>query len=97
MTNLKKIYAALALSALTTATSVQAQETIKLGISAPMSGAAAVWGLGMEWAAKQAADKINLEGGVTVAGKKYKYEIVAYDNKYNAAEGTKVAQNLITR
>jgi hypothetical protein len=40
-----------------------------------MSGAAAVWGLGMEWAAKQAADKINLEGGVTVAGKKYKYEI----------------------
>ena len=97
MTNLKKIYATLALSALTSVTSVQAQDTIKLGISAPMSGAAAVWGLGMEWAAKQAADKINLEGGVTVAGKKYKYEIVAYDNKYNAAEGTKVAQNLINR
>jgi branched-chain amino acid transport system substrate-binding protein len=97
MTNLKKIYAALALSALATTASVQAQETIKLGISAPMSGAAAVWGLGMEWAAKQAADKINLEGGITVAGKKYKYEIVAYDNKYNAAEGTKVAQNLINR
>jgi branched-chain amino acid transport system substrate-binding protein len=97
MTNLKKIYAALALAALATTSSVQAQETIKLGISAPMSGAAAVWGLGMEWAAKQAADKINLEGGLTVAGKKYKYEIVAYDNKYNAAEGTKVAQNLINR
>jgi branched-chain amino acid transport system substrate-binding protein len=97
MTHLKKIYAVLALAALTTTASVQAQETIKLGISAPMSGAAAVWGLGMEWAAKQAADKINLEGGVTVAGKKYKYEIVAYDNKYNAAEGTKVAQNLINR
>lgn len=97
MTHLKKIYAVLALSALTTTASVQAQEIIKLGISAPMSGAAAVWGLGMEWAAKQAADKINLEGGVTVAGKKYKYEIVAYDNKYNAAEGTKVAQNLINR
>ncbi|MEI8400733.1 MAG: ABC transporter substrate-binding protein [Alcaligenaceae bacterium] len=97
MTNLKKIYATLALSALASATSVQAQDTIKLGISAPMSGAAAVWGLGMEWTAKQAADKINLEGGVTVAGKKYKFEIVAYDNKYNAAEGTKVAQNLINR
>lgn len=97
MTHFKKIYAVLALAALTTTSSVQAQETIKLGISAPMSGAAAVWGLGMEWAAKQAADKINLEGGVTVAGKKYKYEIVAYDNKYNAAEGTKVAQNLINR
>ena len=97
MTNLKKIYAALALSTLTSFASVQAQDTIKLGISAPMSGAAAVWGLGMEWAAKQAADKINLEGGVKVGGKTYKYEIVAYDNKYNAAEGTKVAQNLINR
>ena len=97
MTNLKTVYATLALSALTSIASVQAQDTIKLGISAPMSGAAAVWGLGMEWTAKQAADKINLEGGVTVAGKKYKYEIVAYDNKYNAAEGTKVAQNLINR
>ena len=53
MTNLKKIYATLALSALTSVTSVQAQDTIKLGISAPMSGAAAVWGLGMEWAANQ--------------------------------------------
>ena len=97
MTNLKTIYATLALSALTSMASVHAQDTIKLGISAPMSGAAAVWGLGMEWTAKQAADKINLEGGVTIAGKKYKYEIVAYDNKYNAAEGTKVAQNLINR
>ena len=97
MTNLKKIYAALALSTLTSIMSVQAQETIKLGISAPMSGAAAVWGLGMEWTAKQAADKINLEGGVKVAGKTYQFEIVAYDNKYNAADGTKVAQNLINR
>ena len=59
MTNLKKIYAALALSTLTSFASVQAQDTIKLGISAPMSGAAAVWGLGMEWAAKQAADKLS--------------------------------------
>lgn len=97
MTNLKKIYAALALSTLTSIMSVQAQETIKLGISAPMSGAAAVWGLGMEWTAKQAADKVNLEGGVKVAGKTYQFEIVAYDNKYNAADGTKVAQNLINR
>ena len=70
MTNLKKIYATLALSALASVANVQAQDTIKLGISAPMSGAAAVWGLGMEWTAKQAAEKINLEGGVTVGGKK---------------------------
>lgn len=74
-----------------------AQQVIKLGISAPMSGAAAVWGQGQEWAAQQAAEKVNAEGGVTVGGKKYTFEIVAYDNKYNAADGTKVAQNLINR
>ena len=74
-----------------------AQQVIKLGISAPMSGAAAVWGQGQEWAAQQAAEKVNTEGGVTVGGKKYTFEIVAYDNKYNAADGTKVAQNLINR
>lgn len=76
---------------------VQAQETIKLGISAPMSGAAAVWGLGMEWLAKEAAKQVNDAGGVKVGGKAYRFEVVAYDNKYNAAEGTKVAQTLLNR
>lgn len=75
----------------------RAQETLKLGISAPMSGAAAVWGLGMEWLAKEAAKQINDAGGVKVGGKAYRFEVVAYDNKYNAAEGTKVAQTLLNR
>lgn len=74
-----------------------AQQVLKVGITAPMSGTAANWGLGMEWAAKQGAKTINDAGGVTVAGKKYTFEVVAYDNKYNAADGAKVAQNLINR
>lgn len=77
--------------------SAQAQEVLKLGISAPMSGAAAVWGLGMEWLAKEAAKQVNESGGVKAGGKTYRFEIVAYDNKYNAAEGTKVAQTLLNR
>ncbi|MCP1335518.1 MAG: ABC transporter substrate-binding protein [Alphaproteobacteria bacterium] len=86
--------AALALSSLSGAS---AQETLKLGISAPMSGAAASWGLGFEWAAQQAADKINAEGGIKVGGKSYNLEILTYDNKYNATEGAKVAQTLLNR
>jgi len=95
-----KLFSKLLISAalgLSIAHTASAQEVIKLGISAPMSGSAAVWGLGMDWAAKQAADQVNKSGGVTVGGKKYKFEIVTYDNKYNAAEGTKVAQNLVNR
>jgi len=72
-------------------------ETLILTISAPMSGAAATWGLGQEWTAKQAVKEINDAGGVTVDGSVYKFEVRAYDNKYNAAEGTKVAQTIVNR
>lgn len=74
-----------------------AQETLKLGISAPMSGSAATWGLGMEWAAEQAVEHVNEDGGVTVDGKTYNFEVVTYDNKYSATEGARNAQTMLNR
>ncbi|WP_051989546.1 ABC transporter substrate-binding protein [Salipiger aestuarii] len=74
-----------------------AQETLKLGISAPFSGAGATWGLGMEWAAEQAAERVNEEGGVTANGKTYMFDIVSYDNKYSATEGARSAQTMLNR
>ncbi|KCV62062.1 periplasmic-binding protein domain protein [Bordetella bronchiseptica 99-R-0433] len=100
MKQLKHALAAASLSAFAVAAgSAQAQEsrTLILGVSAPMSGAAATWGLGQEWTAKQAAREINDAGGVKIGGTTYKFEVRAYDNKYNAAEGTKVAQNIVNR
>lgn len=100
MKQLKHALAAASLSALAMAAgSAHAQEskTLILGVSAPMSGAAATWGLGQEWTAKQAAKEINDAGGVKIGGTTYKFEVRAYDNKYNAAEGTKVAQNIVNR
>jgi len=97
MKSFKKLLLGAGMVATVVGTTASAQEVLKVGISAPMSGAAATWGLGMEWAGKQAAKEINDAGGVTVGGKKYRFEVVAYDNKYNAADGTKVAQNLINR
>jgi branched-chain amino acid transport system substrate-binding protein len=75
----------------------QAQETLKLGISVPLSGAAATWGLGMEWAAEQAVERVNAEGGVTANGKTYMFDVVAYDNKYSATEGARNAQTMLNR
>ncbi len=72
-------------------------EVIKLGLSGPMSGAGATWGLLAEWVAKQAADEINKSGGVTVGDRNYTFEADAYDNKYTASEGAKVGQALINR
>lgn len=74
-----------------------AAETIKLGLSVPLSGAAASWGLGSEFLCKKAAEEIAASGGVKAGGKVYNFECVAYDNKYNAAEGTRVAQTLLNR
>lgn len=75
----------------------QAQETLKLGISGMLSGPGAPFGVGAVWAAKQAAAKINAEGGIKAGGIVYKLEVIAYDNKYTAAEGAKIAQTLINR
>lgn len=73
-----------------------AQETIKLGLSVPLAGAGAVWGKGSEFMCKKAAEEINKAGGVK-GDKTYNFECLAYDNKYNAAEGTRVAQTLLNR
>ncbi len=67
-------------------------ETITLGLSGPMSGAGASWGLLAEWVAKQAAADINKSGGVKIDGKAYTFDVVAYDNKYTVSEGAKAGQ-----
>lgn len=74
-----------------------AADAMKLGLSVPLSGNGSTWGLGMKWAAEAAAKQINDQGGIKVGGKTYVVEIVAYDNKYNTADGTKVAQTLFSR
>jgi len=58
-----------------------AQETVKIGYCAPLSGPSAAWGLpGLEgveiW-----LDKVNNDGGLKVGNKTYKVEIVKYDNE----------------
>ncbi|RYX89425.1 MAG: amino acid ABC transporter substrate-binding protein [Comamonadaceae bacterium] len=92
-----KVLASVALMSGVCATPAMAQETIKLGLSIPLSGAGANWGRGSEWLCKEAAKEVAQEGGVKVGGKVYNFQCVAYDNKYNAAEGTKVAQALLNR
>lgn len=79
------------------ASGASAQETVKLGLSVPLSGAAANWGLGSEFMCDTAAKEIAAAGGVKVGDTTYNFECVAYDNKYNASEGTKVAQTLLNR
>jgi branched-chain amino acid transport system substrate-binding protein len=74
---------------------VQAQDTLKLGALVTLSGAGAAWGQGMKNAAEIAADQVNEAGGLEVGGKKYRVQVVAYDDKYQANEDVTVANRLV--
>lgn len=72
-----------------------AQETLKIGAVVTLSGAGAAWGQAMKNAAELAADKVNAAGGLEVAGKKYKVQIIPYDDKYQAGEAVTVTNRLV--
>jgi branched-chain amino acid transport system substrate-binding protein len=78
-----------------TAGSAAAMETVKIGFNAPLSGAAAAWGLpGMEgvgiW-----VDKINAAGGIKAGDKTYKVEIVQFDNEGIGSKALLGARKLV--
>jgi branched-chain amino acid transport system substrate-binding protein len=70
-----------------------AQESIKVGVIQPLTGAFAASGNYVANGAKIAADEINAKGGVL--GKKI--ELVIEDNKSNPTEAAAVAEKLIVR
>jgi branched-chain amino acid transport system substrate-binding protein len=88
---------AVILAAAMATTTAQAQDTIIFGTSVPLSGAAASWGIGTDWAAQQAAKHINESGGIKVGDKKYKVEVRSVDNKYTAGDAMKTVETLIGR
>jgi branched-chain amino acid transport system substrate-binding protein len=57
-------------------------DVVKMGFSGPLSGGAAKYGKNCEAGMVMAMEEINGKGGITVAGKKYKVEIVSLDDRY---------------
>jgi len=92
--HIKALAAALALALPLSATAQEA-ETLKIGALVTLSGAGASWGQGMKNAAEIAADEVNAQGGLDINGKKYKVQVVAYDDKYQANEAVTVANRLV--
>src|SRR6516162_9243609 len=74
-------------------TTAAAQDSIKVGVIQPLTGAFAASGNYVANGAKIAADEINAKGGVL--GKKL--ELVIEDNKSNPTEAAAVAEKLIVR
>src|SRR5436190_10882530 len=74
-------------------TTAPAQETIKVGVIQPLTGAFAASGTYVTNGAKIAADEINAKGGVLGQ----KIELVIEDNKSNPTEAASVAEKLMVR
>jgi branched-chain amino acid transport system substrate-binding protein len=89
-----KLNLIVAAAALAVAGSVSAQEmVVKIGHVGPVSGAQAHYGKDNENGARMAIEDLNAKG-VTIGGKKVKFELVAEDDAADPKQGTAAAQKL---
>jgi branched-chain amino acid transport system substrate-binding protein len=70
-----------------------AQEVVRIGNVAPMSGPQAHYGKDVENAVRMAIEDMNAQG-VAIGGKKVKLELLAEDDASDPKQGTAVAQKL---
>jgi branched-chain amino acid transport system substrate-binding protein len=83
----------LAIGGLTIAAPVPAQEPIKIGFFAPLTGFAAADGASARHSAEIAVDDINAAGGI----KGRKLELIVYDDRHDSKEAVAIATKLIER
>jgi branched-chain amino acid transport system substrate-binding protein len=72
-----------------------AEQVVKIGHVAPLTGPIAHLGKDNENGARMAVDEINAAGGIKVGDKVFKLELVAEDDKADPKEGTLAAQKLV--
>ena len=70
-------------------------EVIKIGHVGPLTGGIAHLGKDNENGARLAVEEINAAGGLKVADKTYKLDLVAEDDKADPKEGTLAAQKIV--
>jgi branched-chain amino acid transport system substrate-binding protein len=75
----------------------QTAGTVKIGWMGPETGDSALWGQAEKNAVQMLADQFNAKGGIDVAGKKYKMQIVAYDDKGDSVEAVNVVKRLVSQ
>ena len=71
-----------------------AQEVVKIGHVAPLSGAIAHLGKDNENGARLAIEELNAKG-ISIGGKKVKFELLAEDDAADPKQGTAAAQKLV--
>ena len=72
----------------------QKADVIKVGWFGALTGDQAVWGENELNTVKMLFEEYNAKGGIDVGGKKYKLEVIGYDNKGDAQEAVNVTKRL---
>ncbi|GAB2179857.1 ABC transporter substrate-binding protein [Denitratisoma sp. agr-D3] len=75
-------------------TTALAADTVKIALTGPFSGGSAPMGVSMRDGAKLAINTLNGQGGIDVAGKKLKIEIIERDDEAKNDRGALIAQEL---
>jgi branched-chain amino acid transport system substrate-binding protein len=77
------------------ALSASAQNVVKIGWFGPETGDSALWGQAEKNTVLMMAEDFNAKGGIDVGGKKYKVQIVPYDDKGDSVEAVNVVKRLV--
>ena len=88
-----KLLAVLAAAGLCSA--AHAEDDLTIGVHASFSGAGAAFAEGMLAATNFAAEDVNKDGGLEVAGKRYKVVIKQYDDRYRAQDAVTAMDRLM--
>jgi branched-chain amino acid transport system substrate-binding protein len=72
------------------------ENTIKIGINAPLTGDIPKVGEGTKFAAQMWLEDVKAKGGIKVGGKTYPVELVIEDNESKAESAVKVTTKLVT-
>jgi branched-chain amino acid transport system substrate-binding protein len=76
---------------------IASAQTLKIGVIAPLTGGGAPWGLAAAEGPRILAEEVNAKGGLAVGAKKYKVEVVAYDDQYKAADAVAAYNRLVNQ
>lgn len=85
----------MAISSTLSCPAAHADEDLRIGVIAALSGGGTAWGLGLQRGVQIALDEVNASGGLKIAGKTYKLGLVAYDDQYNAAQAKTAVDRLV--
>lgn len=83
------------LAAAVVCSAVHAEDDLTIGVHASFSGAGAAFAGGMLAAANFAAEDVNKDGGLEVAGKRYKILLKQYDDRYRAQDAVTAMDRLM--